>query len=435
MRKSSYWLSIMSNPLSQNVIVDYDMNVIPYPHPITAADKLRIVTDTPQETQTAQTQTALDAPMLPQGTIVTDDVSGNVVVIAPVLPTPSENLTDLLVDWDPAGLQFQKAHDGTFIRFFFYEGLWRAASTLSLELDKVNQKLGHSKSFYQMINEALDLNTQVLDRSLVYFFILEHPDNVAIVHHQVPTLQLVASVQVLQTAPFYKVNKLNGVLSYVPTLPSSPTINTTATTATTVAEAASTTVTLSKPVTEVGFIINKSLPDGSLMRWRANTPEYAAAKELKGTGSRGTDKRFRLLEILCGKTDNNVVETKLREFISVFPCYIPILKTLDDELAQLFKIVFTFYVMQFIHSENDLVSPGFVRFLNRVQKEVYFQKLKPIGARMDQESITSFLLAQNPAQVMFLLNQMKEMQKTYTPTELATIDTYLETPRTSKTRK
>ena len=197
------------------------------------------------------------------------------------------------------------------------------------------------------------------------------------------------------------------------------------------------------PCTRVGVILSQKQTDGSVIRWRMNHQDYDAAKALRG---RFTDPRFRLLEIICSKAlSDDEKEEALKNFITVFPHHGPTLEALDADMERLFKITYIFYVMFFIHrspalvrdhnsdqlelrntSNRELVQSHFPKFLHRVQKEVYYNKLQPCRLRMTEEHIADFMLVQDPPQVLHLLNGLRTIDQTYTPEEYETLIHYLD---------
>jgi hypothetical protein len=391
---------------------------------------------------------------MPIGTVFVQGLSNAEIkkIVCSVLATPYEKPHEfqmLLDEWDPKSLKFQRAGDGTLVRLFFYGGKWLKATNFSLDLEKVNPALSQTKSFETMFCEAAEkvqLNYDMLDVDRVYFFLLEHPENIIILQHTQPNLVFVGSVKVSQKSPFYDVESLdlecpaivsgaatgtnlamsfdsvmstpalrNSLLTNLPSVPSTD------------EEAASVKVEvdLKAPVTFVGLIATKFDKDG-FTRFRLDSPQYKAAKELRGRGS-ANDRRFKLLSILCGPTSicsDSEKERKLKQFIHVLPNYLPLVKQLNVELDELYHVVFTFYCMFFKDKNPELVAQSFVKFLHKIQKELFFAVIKPRRLRMTKEHIATFILEQDPKQVMHLLKCMREMKELTTAEELSTIMGY-----------
>jgi hypothetical protein len=303
--------------IDNNIISDYNQT----PVLALASDRLRVYMD--------------PTGLYPDGTILSD-VDG---VVCPVFPTPSEDLSSLKADWNPNELLYQEAGDGTLIRAFFWDDAWRIATNNSLEMDHVNSKLGHTKSFLEMTQEALLITQLVLDKSFVYFWLLEHPDNTIYLDHKVPRLREIAVLRVKQTAPYYESVELKNVLSAEDVARLFPDRD----------EWSSTdSVVLTAPIKTVGLIIAKKNQDGSVQRFRQNTPEYRAALKLRG---KVTDKRFRVLEILCGKESDDEKTAKLNQFLTVFPFYLPIYTHLNQDMGRLDQLVCELYMLQFLQIE------------------------------------------------------------------------------------
>ena len=389
---------------------------------------------------------------IPVGTVFVEGLTDQTKkIICPVLPTPYEKaheLQKLLDDWDPKSLKFQRAGDGTLVRLFYYGGKWLKATNFSLDLEKVNPALSQTKSFDMMFSEAaekMQLNYSQLQTDRVYFFLLEHQENIIIIQHTQPNLVFVGSVKVSQKAPFYDVESLdlecpalpapngqnlsmsfddvmstpalrNSLLGNLPSVPGSNQDDD---------NDKPTKIDLKSPVNFVGLIATKFDKDG-FSRFRLDSNDYKAAKELRGRGS-ANDRRFRLLTILCGSTklcNDAEKERKLKQFIHVLPNYLSLVKQLNVELDELYHVVFTFYLMFFKDSNSELVAQSFVKFLHKIQKELFFAFIKPRRLRMTKEHIATFILEQEPAQVMHLLKCLREMKETIPAEELTTIMAY-----------
>lgn len=391
---------------------------------------------------------------LPVGTIFAQNLTGDVgkkKVVCPVLPTPYETAREietLLEDWHPQSLKFQQAGDGTLVRLFFYEGQWLKATNFSLNLTKINPALSQTKSFETMFAEAAisdSLDYSLLDVSRVYFFLLEHPDNIIIIQHKKPKLVFVGSVKVSQKAPFYEPESLSLECSAFPISSSSGSMAFDTVMGAPVLRSAllsnlppseslpsqqeqdqkESGKVLHSPVSFVGLIVTRFNQNG-FSRFRLDSNEYKAAKELRGRGS-ANDRRFKLLSILCGPTEvcsDTEKERKLKQFIRVLPNYLPLVQQLNIELDELYHVVFTFYCMFFKDKNPELVAQSCVKFLHKVQKEVFFAKIKPQRLNMTKEHIATFILEQDPKQVMHLLKCVREMKERIPAEELATIMGY-----------
>ena len=356
-------------------------------------------------------------------------------LICPVLPTPSEEVGELETH-DIQSLIFKEALDGTLLRVFFHEGTWRLATALSLDVERVNQRFGHTKSFAVMFQEALEgteaASLELLKPGYSYFFILQHPENSMIVQHIKPSLVHIATLSVRDSAPWYRDHPemiLEGAGQKVLTFSSIKDMSN-----------AMDDLDLESsdaPCARVGVIISQQQDDGTILRWRQNTTSYTAIKKYRG---RFSDVRYRLLQIICDKTmDDDEKESKLRDFITVFPHYTKTLVDLDKDLNRLYKVAYAFYVMYFIRRsptvvfhpdtgaeiketpDRELVESHFIRFLHRFQREVYYACRR----RMQDEDIADFILVQDPPQVLHLLNGLRVVE-TYPPEELEEIAALLQ---------
>ncbi len=429
---------------------------------------------------------------IPVGTVFVEGLltqSSMKKIICPVLPTPNEDTKLLLEDWMPNTLKFQIAGDGTLVRLFFHENRWLKATNFSLNLDNVNPALSQTQSFEAMFFQAAEsvgLNYDLLDKDRVYFFLLQHPENIIIIQHNQASLVFVGSVKVSQEPPFYDVSSFNleccgysqndKVMSFEEVM-SNPVLRKSVISNLQIPEIPvvdeiqilnqlkpfdryadqnllkpldrctdqnllkpldrctdqnllkpldrCTDQNLNAPVTFVGLIVTKFDADG-FSRFRLDSPEYKAAKELRGRGS-ANDRRFKLLSILCGSSISDAEkETKLKQFIHVLPNYLPLVKQLNYELDELYHVVFTFYIMFFKDKNPDLVAPAFVKFLHKIQKELYLPIIKThkYKMRMTKEHIATFILEQDPKQVMHLLMRLREMKERTPVEEIETIMNY-----------
>jgi hypothetical protein len=381
---------------------------------------------------------------IPVGTVFVEGLltqSSMKKIICPVLPTPNEDTKLLLEDWMPNTLKFQIAGDGTLVRLFFHENRWLKATNFSLNLDNVNPALSQTQSFEAMFFQAAEsvgLNYDLLDKDRVYFFLLQHPENIIIIQHNQASLVFVGSVKVSQEPPFYDVSSFNleccgysqndKVMSFEEVM-SNPVLRKSVISNLQIPEIPVVDeiqiLNLHAPVTFVGLIVTKFDADG-FSRFRLDSPEYKAAKELRGRGS-ANDRRFKLLSILCGSSISDAEkETKLKQFIHVLPNYLPLVKQLNYELDELYHVVFTFYIMFFKDKNPDLVAPAFVKFLHKIQKELYLPIIKThkYKMRMTKEHIATFILEQDPKQVMHLLMRLREMKERTPVEEIETIMNY-----------
>lgn len=381
---------------------------------------------------------------IPVGTVFVEGLltqSSMKKIICPVLPTPNEDTKLLLEDWMPNTLKFQIAGDGTLVRLFFHENRWLKATNFSLNLDNVNPALSQTQSFEAMFFQAAEsvgLNYDLLDKNRVYFFLLQHPENIIIIQHNQASLVFVGSVKVSQEPPFYDVSSFNleccgysqndKVMSFEEVM-SNPVLRKSVISNLQIPEIPVVDeiqiLNLHAPVTFVGLIVTKFDADG-FSRFRLDSPEYKAAKELRGRGS-ANDRRFKLLSILCGSSISDAEkETKLKQFIHVLPNYLPLVKQLNYELDELYHVVFTFYIMFFKDKNPDLVAPAFVKFLHKIQKELYLPIIKThkYKMRMTKEHIATFILEQDPKQVMHLLMRLREMKERTPVEEIETIMNY-----------
>jgi hypothetical protein len=381
---------------------------------------------------------------IPVGTVFVEGLltqSSMKKIICPVLPTPNEDTKLLLEDWMPNTLKFQIAGDGTLVRLFFHENRWLKATNFSLNLDNVNPALSQTQSFESMFFQAAEsvgLNYDLLDKNRVYFFLLQHPENIIIIQHNQASLVFVGSVKVSQEPPFYDVSSFNleccgysqndKVMSFEEVM-SNPVLRKSVISNLQIPEIPVVDeiqiLNLHAPVTFVGLIVTKFDADG-FSRFRLDSPEYKAAKELRGRGS-ANDRRFKLLSILCGSSISDAEkETKLKQFIHVLPNYLPLVKQLNYELDELYHVVFTFYIMFFKDKNPDLVAPAFVKFLHKIQKELYLPIIKThkYKMRMTKEHIATFILEQDPKQVMHLLIRLREMKERTPVEEIETIMNY-----------
>lgn len=403
---------------------------------------------------------------LPIGTVFTKDetdgvvaasdgsfLGGKMTIVCPVLATPFEKSQDfqpLIDDWDPKSLKFQLAGDGTLVRLFFHAGTWRKVTNFSLDLTAVNPALSQTKSFEDMFAEAAEaskLDYDLLASDRVYFFLLEHPENIIIVQHNKPNLIFVGSVKPSQVAPFYDVESLDleckallgpgglgpQVLSFDDVMSKADTRNALFSNLPSVGlpdlgsgQESRGPPELRGPVTFVGLMATKFDKDG-FSRFRLDSFEYKTAKEMRGKGA-ASDRRFKLLSILCGSTkicSDDEKKRKLKHFLLVLPNYLSLVKQLDTELDELYQVVHTFYIMFFKDNNHQLVTQSFVRFLHKIQKELFLPVVKPRKMRMTKEHVGTFILEQDAKQVSHLLNCLRDLKKRCTAEEFDTIITYL----------
>lgn len=374
-------------------------------------------------------------------------------IVCPVLATPFEKSQDfqpLIDDWDPKSLKFQLAGDGTLVRLFFHAGTWRKVTNFSLDLTAVNPALSQTKSFEDMFAEAAEaskLDYDLLASDRVYFFLLEHPENIIIVQHNKPNLVFVGSVKPSQVAPFYDVESLDleckallgpgglgpQVLSFDDVMSKADTRNALFSNLPSVGlpdlgsgQESRGPPELRGPVTFVGLMATKFDKDG-FSRFRLDSFEYKTAKEMRGKGA-ASDRRFKLLSILCGSTkicSDDEKKRKLKHFLLVLPNYLSLVKQLDTELDELYQVVHTFYIMFFKDNNHQLVTQSFVRFLHKIQKELFLPVVKPRKMRMTKEHVGTFILEQDAKQVSHLLNCLRDLKKRCTAEEFDTIITYL----------
>lgn len=240
-------------------------------------------------------------------------------MICPTIPHPTvqASISSGLIGPN-VSITVQKARDGTLIRMFHMVGIdgtpgWHCATNYSLDLKKVNARLGQTKTFQTMLEEAMSevgLTFSDLDTGLIYFFMLEHPDNIIVLQHQRPNLSPVMTVRLLDVAPYYEaVDFSGGLLEKTKMVDSRLDISVLTPYLAQVTQqgqqqSKTPDVNLTGPVTQVGIIVNV-INGKEFTRFRINTPEYDAAKELLSTS---TNKPFRCLQILCGK--NAVNETR-----------------------------------------------------------------------------------------------------------------------------
>lgn len=391
---------------------------------------------------------------LPIGTIYVQSEK-KIQIICPILPAPYEKepeLTLLVKDWDPNNIRFQISGDGTLMRLFFYSGTWVKATNYSLDLTKINDSISQTRSFESMWDDAAaasNLDLEKLDPNRAYFFILEHPDNIIIVQHVVPRLIFVGSVDKskisinldLTYPEGFQGSKASKASFSFDEVMADPVMRK-CITSNLVIDAHTTRPLLAddvkSPITFVGIIATK-FPES--IRYRFDSPEYKVIKQMRGSGSRN-DRCFKLLTIICGPTKeqmgkNNVPirtnirsdqekEKQLRHFLHVLPNYLPLVKKLDVELSNLFQTIFTFYIMLFKDGNREFVDKHFMKFLHKLQEEVYFSDLKPNRLHMTKKHISTFILEQDPEQVAYLLNRMREMNLHLTIEEKKTIKNYLD---------
>jgi hypothetical protein len=379
--------------------------------------------------------------------------SDRISVVCPVLPTPFEcseqnkntELTVMLAklaNASPADVTIQKAGDGTLVRLFYANGGWHKATSFSLELKKINPALCQTKSFETMFDEAAacsGLSYDRLEKDRTYFFLLEHPENIIIVQHQKARLVPVASVKACDASPFYVPSSLELTIPFstLEGQPAEPQVWTPESlppqllsvwTSFNQTPDETQPKILDGPVSFVGLIATLRLPDGNFTRFRMDAPEYKTAKELRGRGS-ANDRRFKLLTILCGSTkvsSNEEKERKLTQFLTVFPNYVPLVKQLDVELAELYTVVYVFYIMYFRDRKQELVEQSFKKFLHRIQDQLYFPIIKQQRLRMTKERVIAFILEQDPAQVMHLMKCLRELKAKSTKQDFDDILTYFD---------
>jgi len=349
---------------------------------------------------------------LPIGTIYSDR-NGVKIIVCPALPglidDKEKALSFLKEDNGKSKIYVQEAGDGTLIRLFSHNNQWKLATNQSLTLDSVNLSLNQKQTFKSMFDTAADsFEMSKLDTNQVYFFLLEHPENIIIVQHKTPNLRFIASIKVNQSYPYYCCETLNFTHPFLENHINAFTPENALKNYETFINNNDEQVLLSKPVEFVGLIITEIMNDGTIARYRLESNEYRSAKELRGVGTLN-DRRFKIMTILCGSSfTNEEKENKLKQFINVFPNYLALVKELNSELERLYSIVFDYYMMCFKNNQRDKVNPGFIKFLYKIQNELFIPFIKPNRMSMTKDSIVTFILKQDAKQVMHLLNLLKK---------------------------
>lgn len=361
------------------------------------------------------------------GTILVKTVptDGTMKVICPTIPHPTvpapEFIQGLFTDTPGVSVTVQEARDGTLIRMFYYDGQWVCATNYSLDLKTVNTRLNQTKPFQTMIEEAMtevDLSFSDLDTGLIYYFMLEHQDNIIVLQHQRPNLSPVMTAKLTDTAPYYEIVDFCAAGLLQKTRMGSSCVDKSAL-------SQLNTVTpqvVSQPVTRVGLIVNV-LSNGSFTRFRLNTPEYDAAKTLLSTG---VGKSFRCLQIMC-KNKNAVTDAQL--FKAVFPNYAEAFAEVERQVLKLCKVLKIFYKMTFVDDNDELVYGPFMKTLHRLDENTPVNVVasddgdnKPTGISIT--AVRRYILKQDAALVAFLLNTLKTMESEYTSEEMDVVLAY-----------
>lgn len=344
---------------------------------------------------------ATDSTDYADGTILRDGK-----VVCPAVPHPGP----LPETVDGEKVVIQEAHDGTLIRMFYdnEEQTWVCATNYSLDLTTLSIRLEQTTTFQTMIDAAMlavDLSFDKMNTELIYLFMLEHPDNIIIVQHMAPNLTPVMTMRLTDNEPFYEVvdfcmEDLLPKTKLASTCVQREALAGVLNNRTTVGEL--------KQVERVGLIINV-VNDGKLVRYRINTPEYDAVKEMMGsTGS----KSFRCLQIMCSK---NYTHEHSTAFLDVLPNYAPAFLKTWKELQQLGSMLEKFYRMYYIDNNIELVDPEFSKVLYKLHVE---------ECGSSPNKVMQYLLQLDAPLVACLLNIMRNSIKKCTPEELEVIMQY-----------
>ena len=117
--------------------------------------------------------------------------------------------TDII---DENDMVIEASEDGTVMRVFYHDGVWHVSTNRCIDANRA--KWGSDRSFYELLRESIcgtngdmtleDVFEQFMSKTLVYSFILLHPDNHHVILHENPQV-IAVSVRDKNT---FKENKI-----------------------------------------------------------------------------------------------------------------------------------------------------------------------------------------------------------------------------------
>lgn len=223
-----------------------------------------------------------------------------------------DNFDDLIIE---------EAIDGTLIKLYYYNNEWNVATNRCI--DAKESYWISNKSFYDLFTDAaVNLDIAKLNTSYCYAFILQHPSNRNVKRYENPNLIYVYSYDLvnnvialdnslshLDRPKRYKFNNWDEIINSLPNL----------------------------NYDNEGYIIyNKNQEITKVVN-----PNFKKVKDLKGNTP---DINYRCLVLYkYGRTD---------EFLSYYPEYVNIFKSIKLELTELVNKLYMLYVSKYIKKER-----------------------------------------------------------------------------------
>jgi hypothetical protein len=275
----------------------------------------------------------------------------------------------------------QELLDGTLFRYSYFpeQQKWILSTNGKEDADDAYWMNGISlaKQFESIKESKFDLN--LLNQNYVYMFVMYHPLNVIVVNHKYSKLYHLATYdrttmsEIDCNIGIEKPKLLDLNIQQLDQL---------------IKEAND------KPVESAGYMVICQ-SNNLTRRLRFENANYTRAKLLRGN-SNNLD--FTLLELIH-KGDQFI-----NEFMSYYPLYQGNCDHIKYRLKNLINKFYFDYGKRYKKHEFIQVHSRHHKFLFRLHHEVYLNKLKSLNKTVQLEDVRQFVMAQEPALLLYLLN-------------------------------
>jgi len=237
--------------------------------------------------------------------------------------------------------------------------------------------------------DNINLDVESFDKNHVHMFVMCHPLNIIVVNHEQPKIYHISTYDRTKMAEIdidigiSKPPLLTMTLSEV--LTSSSLEN------------------KCKPVTSAGYVI--SIQNGDTQtRYRFENFNYTQAKQLRGNSNNIS---YTLLELLSLHLSGG--RSAVSEFIGYYPIYNDEYISLITRVNNLVAKLYYEYGRRYKSRVKINVHTRHHNFLHEIHQKLYKDTLKTIGKTVQYMDIHKFLLSQDPARVLYMINYIYDV--------------------------
>lgn len=231
-------------------------------------------------------------------------------------------------------MTIEEAIDGTLVRLFYHDGIWKKATKNSMDAYKAYWN--NSKSFGEMFDEcAISLDYDLLDRKNCYSFVIQHSENRIITPYQQNTLvhlltrdmTTMEEIDVDVGIPKPRRFHFNNIHDIFYSL-------------------------VNAVWTFQGYVLINSQRD----RLKIENPNYTYVKELKGNN---TNLKMRILQLLHNR--------QKYEFLKYFPEHRELVQSVILDVQHLATKIHRTYIQRFVKKNQDYPQPEeYTTFLKKL---------------------------------------------------------------------